>query len=105
MKPDRSTLTKEGISENLQSKLGFSAKESKELLETVLEQIKSELEAGGEVKISGFGKWNVKTKKRRPGRNPHTGDKIEISARSVVTFHPSDKLRTAVNSGVSSMTG
>ena len=95
---DASTLTKEKICEQVQSKLGFSAKEAKELLEMLLEQIKADLEGGLDVKISGFGKWSVKDKKPRPGRNPHTGGKIEITARNVVTFHPSDKLRSAVNS-------
>lgn len=79
-------------------RLGFPAKEARDLLEMVLEQVKNELENGNEVKISGFGKWNVKSKRARPGRNPHTGGKIEISARHVVTFHPSDKLRAMVNS-------
>ena len=59
--------------------------------------IKSKLENGEEVKISGFGKWVVREKRSRPGRNPHTGQRIEISARRVVTFHPSEKLREAVN--------
>ncbi len=94
------TLTKEKIAEQIQNKLGFSAKEGKDLLELVLEQLKGELEAGNDVKISGFGKWTVKNKRSRPGRNPHTGGKIEISARQVVTFHPSDKLRTAVNNSL-----
>ena len=92
-----STLTKERVCEQIQTKLGFTAKEAKELLEMILEQVKAELENGEDVKISGFGKWNVKSKRSRPGRNPHTGGKIEISARHVVTFHPSDKLRAAVN--------
>ena len=92
------TLTKEKICEQMQVKLGFNAKEAKEYLELLLEQIKSELEDGKEVKVSGFGKWTVKDKRSRPGRNPHTGGKITISARHVVSFHPSDKLRSAINS-------
>jgi len=92
------TLTKEKLSEKVQVQLGFSSKEAKDYVELLLEQVKLELEAGKEVKISGFGKWAVRSKKKRPGRNPHTGSKIEISSRHVVTFHPSDKLRTAINS-------
>lgn len=92
------TLTKEKLSEKVQVQLGFSSKEAKDYVELLLEQIKLELEAGREVKISGFGKWAVRSKKKRPGRNPHTGSKIEISSRHVVTFHPSDKLRSAINS-------
>ncbi len=83
--------------EMVRDKLGFPAKESKEIIEMILEEIKLKLEEGQEVKISGFGKWMVREKKSRPGRNPHTGDKIEITARRVVTFHPSDKLREMVN--------
>ena len=101
MSNDAITMTKEKVAELFQSKLGFSVKESKDLLEMMLEIIKSELEKSEEVKISGFGKWTIKGKRARPGRNPHTGGKIEISARRVVTFHPSDKLRAAINSSLS----
>ena len=93
------TLTKERICDQVQRKLGFTPKESKELLEMLLEEMKAELESGNPVKVSGFGKWSVKSKRARPGRNPHTGEKLEISSRRVVTFHPSDKLRAVVNSG------
>lgn len=91
------TLTKDTLVEMIRDKVGFPVKEAKDILEWILEEIKLKLEEGHEVKISGFGKWIVKEKRSRPGRNPHTGDKIEISARKVVTFHPSDKLRDAVN--------
>ena len=67
------------------------------ILEILLEEMKTKLEIGEEVKVSGFGKWVVREKNSRPGRNPHTGKKIEITARKVVTFHPSDKLRDLVN--------
>lgn len=93
-----STLTKEKICDAIQSKLAFSPKESKNLLEMVLEEMKATLETGKDVKISGFGKWAVKEKRSRQGRNPHTGTSMEITARTVVTFHPSDKLRSVVNS-------
>lgn len=91
------TLTKDRIVELLKSKAQFSNYDAKNLIETLLESIKGKLENNEEVKISGFGKWVVSEKKSRPGRNPHTGQKMEITARRVVTFHPSEKLRTAVN--------
>ncbi len=91
------TLTKDTLIEMIRDKVGFPVKEAKDILETVLEEIKQKLEDGREVKISGFGKWTVKEKRSRPGRNPHTGQRIEITARRVVTFHPSDKLRESVN--------
>ena len=90
-------LTKDTLVELIREKVGFPLTEAKDILETILEEIKLKLEEGHEVKISGFGKWSVKEKRSRPGRNPHTGDRIEIAARRVVTFSPSDKLRDAVN--------
>jgi integration host factor subunit alpha len=91
------TLTKDALIELIRDKVGYPVKEAKEILEMILEEVKAKLENGKEVKISGFGKWIVKEKRSRPGRNPHTGQKIEITARRVVTFHPSDKLRDCVN--------
>ena len=91
------TLTKDALIEMIRDKVGYPVKEAKEILEIILEEVKLKLEEGKDVKISGFGKWTVKEKNSRPGRNPHTGDRIEISARRVVTFHPSDKLRDSVN--------
>ncbi len=94
------TLTKDALIEMIRDKVGYPVKEAKDILEIILEEIKLRLEEGKEVKISGFGKWTVKEKRSRPGRNPHTGDRIEISARRVVTFHPSDKLRDSVNRSI-----
>lgn len=91
------TLTKDVLVEMIRDKVGFPVKEAKDILEIILEEVKTRLENGKDVKISGFGKWTVKEKRSRPGRNPHTGQKIEISARRVVTFHPSDKMRDTVN--------
>lgn len=91
------TLTKDRIIEMMKDKSQISSQDAKLLVETVIESIKGKLEQGEEVKISGFGKWVVREKKSRPGRNPHTGQKIEITARKVVTFHPSEKLRDLVN--------
>lgn len=91
------TLTKDRIIEIMKNKSQIPSQDAKILVETVIESIKNKLEQGEEVKISGFGKWMVREKKSRPGRNPHTGQKIEITARKVVTFHPSEKLRDRVN--------
>ena len=91
------TLTKEKIADELQLRFNCPLREAKSLVELVLEEIKTELEKGEQVKISGFGKWLVKEKRARPGRNPHTGEKIEISARKVVVFHPAERLRAIVN--------
>lgn len=91
------TLTKDVLIEMIRDKVGYPVKEAKEILEMILEEVKLKLEEGKDVKISGFGKWAVREKRNRPGRNPHTGKRIEISARRVVTFHPSDKLRDSVN--------
>jgi len=91
------TLTKDLLAELVRSKAACSSRQAKHLLEIILEEIKAPLAHGEEVKISGFGKWGAKEKKPRPGRNPHTGKKIEITARRVVVFHPSDKLRSLVN--------
>ncbi|MDD9951608.1 MAG: integration host factor subunit alpha [Zetaproteobacteria bacterium] len=93
------TLTKDVLVEMIRDKIGFPIKEAKDILELLLEEVKAKLEAGEDVKISGFGKWHVREKRSRPGRNPHTGEKMEITARRVVTFRPSDKLRMAVNTG------
>ena len=92
------TITKDILIELIRDKMNCSVKEAKEILEILLEEIKSNLGRSQDVKISGFGKWSIRQKNARPGRNPHTGKKIEISARKVVTFHPSDKLRESVNS-------
>ena len=92
------TLTKEKICEQVQNKLSLTPRDAKNILEMLLEEMKNKLESGEDVKISGFGKWAVKKKRSRQGRNPHTGQSMEITARNVVTFHPSDKLRAVVNS-------
>ena len=67
------TLTKDALIEMIRDKVGYPVKEAKEILEIILEEVKLKLEEGKEVKISGFGKWTVKEKRSRPGRNPHTG--------------------------------
>ena len=91
------TVTKVELTDLIQEKTGRPQRESRQLLELILEEIKLSLEAGDPVKIAGFGKWSVREKKPRPGRNPATGEVIEIAARKVVGFNPSDQLRSSVN--------
>ena len=92
------TLTKAQIVESIQNKIGFPRNKSYELLETFLEIIKSTLQSGEDVMISGFGKFCVKKKKERKGRNPATGDAMMLEPRKVVTFTCSGKLRDRINS-------
>ena len=94
------TLTKDTLSEKLHDRIGVPMKEARSVIEMLLEEMKMKLEVGEDVKISNFGKWSVRKKRARPGRNPHTGEKIEISSRRIVTFHPSDKLRERLNTGI-----
>lgn len=91
------TLTKADIVEAIYEKIGFSKKESADLLELIFDTIKETLEKGEKIKISGFGNFVVRSKKPRVGRNPQTGQEIEISARKVLTFRPSQVLKTALN--------
>ena len=90
-------LTKAVIVESTHNRLGIPKKECTEIIETLLEIIKSTLESNEDVMISGFGKFNVKDKKERRGRNPATGDDAMVSARKVVTFKGSGKLREKIN--------
>lgn len=91
------TLTKAQIIEEISNKDGFTKKNSIKIVETLLDIIKSTLESGDDVLISGFGKFCVKEKKERRGRNPATGDDMMLSARNVVTFKCSSKLRDMIN--------
>lgn len=92
------TLTKANIVDAIHDELGFPKNRSAELIEILLEQIKSNLENGEDVLISGFGKFCVKEKKARRGRNPATGDDMLLSQRRVVTFRCSHLLREKINS-------
>jgi integration host factor subunit alpha len=92
------TLTKAQIVESIQNKIGFPRNKSYEVFETFLEIIKSTLQSGEDVMISGFGKLCVKEKKERKGRNPATGDAMMLEPRKVVTFTCSGKLRDRINS-------
>lgn len=90
-------MTKADIVEKIYDKVGFSKKESAELVETVFDIIKNTLEKGDKIKIAGFGNFVVKEKADRRGRNPQTGEEITISARKILTFKPSQVLKTSLN--------
>jgi integration host factor subunit alpha len=92
------SMTKADIIENVYEKVGFSKKESAEIVEMVFDTIKETLEHAEKIKISGFGNFVIRSKKPRVGRNPQTGEEIEISARKVLTFKPSQVLKNALNS-------
>lgn len=89
-------LTKVEIAERLYQDVGLNKQEAKEIVEMFFEEIRSALEAGSQVKLSGFGNFDLREKNQRPGRNPKTGQEILISARRVVTFRPGQKLKSRV---------
>jgi len=90
------TLTKAGLAEYLFEELGLNKREAKELVERFFEEIRSALESGTQVKLSGFGNFDLREKQQRPGRNPKTGEEIPITERRVVTFKPGHTLKTRV---------
>lgn len=90
-------LTKIQIVESIHNQIGFTQKRASEIVETFLELIKNTLESGEDVLISGFGKFCVKEKKERKGRNPATGDTMMLAPRKIVTFKCSGKLRDRIN--------
>jgi integration host factor subunit alpha len=92
-------LTKRDIIEQLSNELGFLKNRSIEVVESLIELIKSSLESGDDVLVSGFGKFCVKAKQERRGRNPATGEDAILPARRVVTFKCSGMLRKKVNGG------
>ncbi len=91
-------MTKSDMVEKIYEKIGFSKKESAELVEMVFDIIKTTLETGEKIKIAGFGNFVVKEKADRRGRNPQTGEEIVISARKILTFKPSQVLKASINS-------
>ena len=93
---DGDSLTKADIAERLSEELGFNKREAKELVELFFEEIRLSLERNEQVKLSGFGNFDLRDKKQRPGRNPKTGEEIPITARRVVTFRPGQKLKVRV---------
>src|SRR5665811_1627046 len=90
-------LTKAEMAERLYEELGLNKREAKELVELFFEEIRHALEDNEQVKLSGFGNFDLRDKRQRPGRNPKTGEEIPITARRVVTFHPSAKLKSLVD--------
>jgi integration host factor subunit alpha len=90
-------MTKADIVECIYERVGFSKKESADLVETVFDIIKETLADGEKVKISGFGNFVVREKNARKGRNPQTGEEIRLAARRVLTFKPSLVLKTVLN--------
>lgn len=90
------SLTKAELAEMLFNTLGLNKREAKDFIDAFFDEIRTTLEAGESVKLSGFGNFQLRDKPQRPGRNPKTGEEIPIAARRVVTFHPSQKLKSVV---------
>ena len=86
-------LTRVKMAESLFNELGLSRTEARELVDSFFEELAASLAVGEQVKLSGFGNFDLRDKNERPGRNPKTGEKIPISARRVVTFRPGEKLK------------
>ena len=91
-------LTNAELAERLFEELGLNKREAKEVVEQFFEEIRASLESNEQVKLSGFGNFDLRDKKERPGRNPKTGEEIPINARRVVTFRPGQKLKARVES-------
>ena len=94
------TLTKVEIADSLIQKFDLTKREAKDLVESFFEEIRVALESGDDVKLSGFGNFQLRDKKSRPGRNPKTGESVAVSTRRVVVFKPGQKLRTRVGQNV-----
>lgn len=90
------TITKNDLIAQIYGQMGLQRKECSAIVESLFEIIKDELAKGNDVMITGLGKWSVRAKKERRGRNPQTGEDITIEARKVVTFKPSNVLRDTI---------
>ena len=90
------SVTKAELADVLFERLGLNKREAKDMVDFFFEEVREALERGEDVKLSGFGIFNLREKSQRPGRNPKTGEEIPITARRVVTFHPSQKLKAMV---------
>lgn len=99
---DLPTLTKAELAELLFEHVGLNKREAKDMVETFFDEIRNALERGETVKLSGFGNFQLRDKPQRPGRNPKTGEAIPITARRVVTFHASQKLKSMVEAATAS---
>src|SRR5438270_8487222 len=93
-------LTKAEMAEALFNQLGLNKREARELVDLFFEEVRAALSGGEQVKLSGFGNFDLRDKNQRPGRNPKTGEEIPISARRVVTFRPGQKLKARVEAYV-----
>ena len=91
-------LTKADMAEKLYEELGLNKREAKELVEMFFEEVRTALEAGDQVKLSGFGNFDLRDKNERPGRNPKTGDSVALAGKYVPHFKPGKELRDRVNS-------
>ena len=91
------TITKAELADALFEHLGLNKREAKDMVDAFFDEIRAALERGESVKLSGFGNFQLRDKPQRPGRNPKTGEEIAITARRVVTFHPSQKLKASVS--------
>lgn len=91
-----SALTKAQMADRLFDELGLNKREAKEIVEMFFDELRSSLERNEQIKLSGFGNFDLREKSERPGRNPKTGEEIPISARRVVTFRPGQKLKARV---------
>ena len=98
MNTQANTLTKAELANELFEKLGLNKREAKEMVESFFEEIRAALEQGDAVKLSGFGNFQLRDKPQRPGRNPKTGEEMPISARRVVIFHTSQKMKSQIES-------
>ncbi len=94
---DAGTITKAELSDALFDQVGLNKREAKDLIDSFFETVGQSLHSGVDVKISGFGNFQLREKSARPGRNPKTGELVPISARRVVTFHASQKLKDKVD--------
>src|SRR3954447_14291469 len=95
------TLTKADLADLLFEKVGLNKREAKDMVESFFEEVRIALESSDGVKLSGFGNFQLRDKPQRPGRNPKTGEEIPITARRVVTFHASQKLKGMVEEAAS----
>ena len=95
------TLTKAELADLLFDKVGLNKREAKDMVEAFFDEVRVALEKGDSVKLSGFGNFQLRDKPQRPGRNPKTGEDIPITARRVVTWHPSGNLKGAVDTSPS----
>ncbi|MCM2296047.1 integration host factor subunit alpha [Rhodoferax sp.] len=92
-------LTKAQLAELLFEQIGLNKRESKDMVDAFFDLVSNSLVDGDDVKITGFGNFQIRTKSPRPGRNPRTGEAIPIAARRVVTFHASQKLKEQIQAG------